>query len=80
MEKGVPVIFTILFIRLSPQLTAFYFFKWKEIRNIPGRKEIAVIKESPGKWFQITNHYLKFASSNGYISVKLQLEEEKNAY
>jgi methionyl-tRNA formyltransferase len=63
---------------LSPQPAAFTSLNGKKIRIFLAEKEIAAIKESPGEIVSDHKSYLKFACSNGYISVKeLQLEGKK---
>ena len=66
---------------LSPQPAAFTFLNGKKLRIFLAEKEIAAIKESPGEIVSDHKWYLKFACSNGYISVKeLQLEGKKKMH
>lgn len=63
---------------LSPYPAAFTFLKEKKIKIFSSEKEITQAKDSVGSF--ITDHktYLKFACSNGYISIKeLQPEGKK---
>ncbi|MEO8412442.1 MAG: methionyl-tRNA formyltransferase [Ginsengibacter sp.] len=67
------------FIRgLSPYPAAFTFLKTKKIKIFRAEKEIADVKESPGEIISDHKSFLKFACSNGYISVsELQVEGKK---
>ena len=66
---------------LSPQPAAFTFLNGKKLRIFLAEKEIAAIEESPGEIVSDHKGYLKFACSNGYISVKeLQLEGKKKMH
>src|SRR5690242_4799618 len=63
---------------LSPYPAAFTFLKEKKIKIFSSEKEIIQTKDAAGSF--ITDHrtYLKFACSNGYISIKeLQPEGKK---
>ncbi|MEP6926870.1 MAG: methionyl-tRNA formyltransferase, partial [Ginsengibacter sp.] len=63
---------------LSPHPAAFSFLKGKKLKIFRAEKETVKIEESPGEIVSDHKSYLKFACSNGYISVKeLQLEGKK---
>jgi methionyl-tRNA formyltransferase len=63
---------------LSPSPAAFTFLNGKKIKIFRAEKEAAAIKESPGNIVSDHKLYLKFACTDGYISVKeLQPEGKK---
>jgi methionyl-tRNA formyltransferase len=63
---------------LSPEPAAFTFLNDKKLKIFRSVKEATVIKEQPGEIISDNKSYLKFACSDGYLSIKeLQLEGKK---
>jgi methionyl-tRNA formyltransferase len=63
---------------LSPEPAAFTFLNEKKLKIFRSAKEATIIKEQPGEIISDNKSYLKFACSDGYLSIKeLQLEGKK---
>jgi methionyl-tRNA formyltransferase len=63
---------------LSPYPAAFTFLNGKKLKIFRSEKESGGMQQSPGEIISDHKSYLKFACSDGYISVKeLQLEGKK---
>ncbi len=63
---------------LSPYPTAFTFLKEKKLKIFFAEREISRVNEAAGEVITDNKSFLKFASNNGYISIKeLQLEGKK---
>lgn len=66
---------------LSPSPTAFTFLKEKKLKIFTSEKEITNANEMAGEVVSDSKSFLKFACSNGYISIKeLQLEGKKKMF
>jgi methionyl-tRNA formyltransferase len=76
-EKTVEEIYNLI-RGLSPYPAAFTFLQEKKLKIFKAEKETTKVGEPPGTIVCDNRSFLKFASCNGYISVKeLQLEGKK---
>ncbi|MFD1630860.1 methionyl-tRNA formyltransferase [Pseudopedobacter beijingensis] len=63
---------------MSPYPTAFTTLNGKNLKVFKAEKELANPHKNPGEYETDNKHYLKFATSDGFISIKeLQLEGKK---
>jgi len=76
-QKSVDEIYNLI-RGLSPYPAAFTFLKERKLKIFRAKKEVTNAKENSGEAITDNKTYLKFACSNGYVSVtELQLEGKK---